>query len=660
MKMHLRPLLAPLLLASIACGGGAAVAPTAAPVVVPSPSPVAAVAVAAPELPTETDAAVPIAPHNPTWGSRTALVTVVEFSDFQCPYCAKAEPTLSALREAYGPDKLRIVWKNLPLSFHPNARPAAEAAAGVFEMGGNRAFWAFHDLAFAGQRDLGTDSYEAWARQAGVADAGAIRAGLSSKKWADVVSADERDAQLVGAEGTPSFFVNGVFVVGAQPLEKFKGVVDQELAKAQAKLDAGTPRGRLYAAMAHENRMHAPPPEEEDEERPTDAGTVFKVPLGTSPVRGAPASLVTLVEFADFQCPFSGRVEATLDAIRAKYGDKVRIVWKNQPLPFHKMAEPAAEAAAEVRAEKGDAAFWKMHDKLFAAQKDLSEAVIVKLAVESGASAGRVQAAMTTRKYAHAIESDQGEADDFGAGGTPTFFVNGRKLVGAQPEATFDRLIDEEAAKAEGLVAKGTPLASLYAALTANGQGPPEPERKALAALPGLEPTRGPATARVTVHEWADFQCPFCERVEDTLKHLSKDYGTRVKIVWHDLPLSFHQDAGLAAQAGREAFAQKGSTGFWALHDVLFADQKKLKRDDLDLAARALGLDMRRWAAALDNGLHQREIDDEKKAAEAMSITGTPAFVVVPAGAGDGYFISGAQPYTRFRKVVDRALGEAR
>jgi protein-disulfide isomerase len=164
----------------------------------------------------------------------------------------------------------------------------------------------------------------------------------------------------------------------------------------------------------------------------------------------------------------------------------------------------------------------------------------------------------------------------------------------------------------------------------------------------------------VTLHEWSDFQCPFCSRVEPTLAQVMKDYGTRIKVVWHDLPLPMHPDAPMAAQAGREAFQQKGSAGFWAIHDMMFSDQQRLKRDDLDLYARSLRLDMRHWGMSLDNALHQLELDAEKKAADDMGISGTPAFVVVPGGSGTGYFISGAQPYTRFRKIIERALAEAK
>jgi protein-disulfide isomerase len=647
------------LLASAGCG--AAVAPPSPARAVTLPASSAVVVVAPVAASSEDGAAVPISARNPTWGSRTALVTVVEFSDLQCPFCARVVPTLADLREAYGPEKLRIVWKNNPLEFHANARPAAEAAMGVYELAGVGAFWKFHDAAFAGQASLSDASYERWASEAGVGDVAAFRAGLASHRWADPVDADLRDAKLVRANGTPVFFINGVELAGAQPLDAFKKTIDEELAKAQAKVDSGTPRDQVYAELARDNRARAPGPHEDDDEgEGDDTKTVFKIPLGTSPVRGSATALVTIVEFSDFQCPFCSRVEATLEAVRHKYGDQVRIVWKNEPLPFHPNAEPAAQAALEVRAERGDAAFWSMHDKLFVAQKDLSAPVLVKLAAEVGANPDRVRHAMTTHARAKDIAADQDVAEDFQANGTPHFFIDGRRLVGAQPEESFDVIIDEEIARARALLAKGTPAAGLYDELVRSGKAPPEPERKVLATFPAGAPVRGNLAATVTVHEWADFQCPFCSRVEPTVAQVMKEYGTRIKMVWHDLPLPMHPDAPLAAQAAREAFQQRASAGFWALHDMLFADQQHLKRADLDLYARALRFDMRQWGVSLDNGLHQRELDAEKKAADDMDISGTPAFVVVPGSASSGYFISGAQAYPKFRKIIERALAEAK
>jgi len=661
--MNPRLLVLLLLVSLVACGAGATAPQVQGPAALPAPgsAPAMPVAAAAPAFPAEDDAAVPVSARNPSWGSRAALVTIVQFSDFQCPFCKRVEPALARVREAYGPENVRIVWKHDPLPFHPNARPAAEAAAGVYAMGGAEAFWRFHAAVFAEQSDMGEDSYVKWAADAGVRDGAAFRAGLGSHRWADAVDADLRDGTALGVMGTPAFFVNGVQVNGAQPFENFKMVIDAELAKARARVEAGTPRERVYAELARENRAAAPKHEEEEDDDREDTTTVFKIPVGGSPVRGNPAAMVTIVEFSDFQCPFCSRVEATLAALREHYKDKVRFVWKNEPLPFHPNAERAAQAALEVRAEKGDTAFWAMHDELFAAQKDLAPDTLARLGAKVGASGDRVRAAVQGHRFARAIAADADLAEDFQANGTPHFFINGRRLVGAQPQEKFEKIIDEEIAHAQGLLAKGTPPAQLYEALVKDGKGPPEPERKPVTAgLATNDPVRGNPAARVTVHEWADFQCPFCGRAEETVGRLLKEYGPRVRLVWHDLPLPMHPDAPLAARAGREAFQQRGSTGFWALHDLMIGDQHKLSRGDLDVYARALGFDLNRWNGALDQGLHQTEIDAEKLVADGMDISGTPAFVIVPAGAASGYFVSGAQPYEKFHKLVERALVEAR
>src|SRR5579883_2357708 len=122
----------------------------------------------------DSESPVPVSSKDPMWGKRDAPVTIVEYSDFQCPFCSRVEPTLKQVRDTYGPDKVRIIWKSNPLPFHQNAKPASEAAQGVFAMAGNDAFWKFHDNAFKNQGSLNTDSYVKWAQEAGVKDANAF------------------------------------------------------------------------------------------------------------------------------------------------------------------------------------------------------------------------------------------------------------------------------------------------------------------------------------------------------------------------------------------------------------------------------------------------------------------------------------------------------
>ena len=141
----------------------------------------------------------------------------------------------------------------------------------------------------------------------------------------------------------------------------------------------------------------------------------------------------------------------------------------------------------------------------------------------------------------------------------------------------------------------------------------------------------------------------------------SKTTAIAIKFVWHDMPLPMHADAPLAAQAGREAYAQKGPSAFWALHDKMFANQQKIKRDDLDGYAKELNLNMDKWKAALDGSTHTRR---NRRRQESRQRRRHQRHAGVPHRArstrASGYFVNGAQSYGKFRKVIERALAEAK
>ena len=616
----------------VACGGSAK-----APVVPQTATADAGVAQAATATalsaaPSEESAAVPIASDDATWGNRDALVTVVAFEDIQCPFCARTAPTIQKLEAEYGPEKLRVVWKHLPLPFHPNARPAAEAAEGVRALGGNDAFWKFLEQAFANQKELGADSYAKWASNAGV-DATAFANGAKSGVWAAKVQRDLATAQKLGVDGTPAFLVNGAWITGAQPYEAFKQTVDAALTQAGLLIVSGTSRVGVYAAAAATNFK----PQPADDDNAKDDTNVYKVPVGTSPVRGATTAPVTIVEFGDYQCPYCRRAAETLEKVRAKYGDSVRLVWKNEPLPFHPHAEPAAELALEARAEKGDAGFWAAHDALFAAT-GLEESDLLSIAHDLKLDVAKVKSAITTKKYAKAIEEDDTVADGFRATGTPHFFIDGRRVVGSQPLEKFVSIIDDELKKTQALATKGVTATGMYDALVAGGVAMSGPEKKDVAIPSANAPSRGASTAKVVVQEFADFQCPYCKRAEDSIDKLVAAYPGRVRIVWRNLPLNqIHPDAQLAAEAALEAQAQKGQAGFWKMHALLFANQ---------------GVDGALQREALDGHTHKDAIDADVKAADAAGVQGAPAFFI------NGYFLDGAMPYKSFQRLVDRALSE--
>jgi protein-disulfide isomerase len=390
---------------------------------------------------------------------------------------------------------------------------------------------------------------------------------------------------------------------------------------------------------------------------------VFNVPVGDSPVAGNPGALVTVVQFGEFQCAACGATEATLKDLRAKYGDELRLVWKNNPPAYHAAAEPAAEAALEVRAERGDRAFWEVHDRLLERAGELANDAgavidaIVSLAVAAGADPGKVRSAVAGHTHKEDIEEDVDLAEDLEARSIPQFFVNGRRLDAVSRD-WFERTIDEELQKAHAMVARGIPRAGLYEAIVKDGHpGPWVPESIAVpASLPANAPALGSPGASVTVHVWNDYQCVLCVGVDRLIAQLRKEYGDRVRFVWHDLPLPRHRDSRMVARASREAFAQKGGSAFWAMHDKIYDDPEPLTRKDVDSFARSLKLDMSKWSAALEGGSQEAAIDADVSAAAEAHISEPPAYLVVPRGSARGYLVGYADAGEKLSRAVERAL----
>ena len=175
-----------------------------------------------------------------------------------------------------------------------------------------------------------------------------------------------------------------------------------------------------------------------------DPSRRYQVNTKGSPVRGDPDAKIAVVEFSDFQCPFCGRSVPTLNEIEKTYGDKVRIVFKHMPLPFHPNA-PAAHVAAEAAHRQGK--FWPMHDKIFANQQEMSPEKYREYAKEIGLDLARFDRDLADASLKQRIDADAAEAQRLGVTGTPAFFVNGRYLAGAVPFAQIKAMLDEDLGK---------------------------------------------------------------------------------------------------------------------------------------------------------------------------------------------------------------------
>jgi protein-disulfide isomerase len=160
----------------------------------------------------------------------------------------------------------------------------------------------------------------------------------------------------------------------------------------------------------------------------------------------------------------------------------------------------------------------------------------------------------------------------------------------------------------------------------------------------------------VTIHVWSDYQCALCVAAERAMADLREEHGDRVRFVWHDLPLPRHASARLVAEAGREAYAQKGVGAFWSMHDRISHHPQSVTRSDLDAFARDMRLDKTRWDTSLDTNTHAREIAADVQAAAAAGITETPAYLVVPGASSRGYFVDATQASEKLRRAVEQAL----
>ena len=383
--------------AALACGFFCSCSASDRPTTAVAPAATAAPAAAEPRFDVPVDGL-------PTIGEDDALVTIVEFTDYECPYCAKAEATMRELRMTYGRD-LRFAIAMHPLPMHPHARDAALVA-----LAAGRDFQAVHERLFT---------------RKGVADESATRASFAA------LASPESLADKLRVRGTPTFFVNGKRVGGAQPYETFDEVVSHELATARALVASGVPRDRVYATLEAAARANPAPLPEDD-----DAPKLVPAARGVSglPFLGRADAPETIVLFTDLECPYCKRLDGMLREFTTSHPD-VRVVLRNRPLPMHSHARLAAKAAIAAAAQNGLAQFVAI---AFAHQDALDRASLLAYASEVGLDVLRFEHDLDSDETSAALAADEALATKLDVKGTPTSFVEGKLVVGAQPPATFE------------------------------------------------------------------------------------------------------------------------------------------------------------------------------------------------------------------------------
>lgn len=362
----------------------------------------------------------------------------------------------------------------------------------------------------------------------------------------------------------------------------------------------------------------------------TPAAVPSVSPLGTH-YRGSDRAPITILVFSDFESFPCARSADVLAGLLAQIKD-VRLIFKHAPAATNPNSMLAHEAALAAGAQSK---FWEMHDLLFANQTTLSRADFVAYAKLLGLNMPAFEQALDNHTYRPIVERDLAEAKGLGVTTTPTFFVNGRRLVGPQ-----------------GYASLGAVIATVLAGIPKSLRVPDEIVALGPAQAIDLEhsPTKGSATAPVSLVEFSDFECPFCAQAAPVVHQLLAAYPTQVRFAFKHYPLPMHKESPLAHEAALAAGAQDK---FWEMHDALFAGQDKLTRDDLIAKAKQLSLDVPRFTKDLDSHRFKSQVDADRQEGNRLGVDGTPFFFI------NGHAISGALDLPEFKKLIDAALKES-
>ncbi len=562
-------------------------------------------------------------------GDPQAPIVMEEFSDYQCPFCNRfVQETLPSLEtNQIAKGEVVLVYYDFPLSsIHPQA-PAAHEAAYCAGEEGAAAYWAMHDALFAnlngwaGQSNT-TDLFTGYAGEIGL-DVEQFRTCLESGQFAARVQQGSSIGAARGVTSTPSFFINGQALTGAQPLETFTQAIET--------VSSG---GQLTSAQ-----QPSEPPQPGVVPTPAAFSDDYAAAMGD------PQAPVTIVEFTDYQCPYCARhAEQTLPQLIQQYIDSGEVYYVIKDFPIESIHPLARSAAGAARCAGEQDSYWQMHDELFARQPLWangahadSNAAFGRIAAELGLDPATFEACLQSGRQDARVEANFVEGRSLGVNATPTFYINGYPVPGAQPLEIFDLAIG---------LAKEDRLSEAYV------QEPePDPSQPVDVSL-GDAPRVGDADAPVVIVEYTDFQCPYCSRhFQQTYPQILKNFVEtgRVLYVFKDFPLTnIHPQAMIAAEAARCADDQGA---YLRMHDMLFARQGEWsgRGDAAEIFtgfASELNLDTDIFASCLESHRHQAGIMADLDEGARLGIRGTPGFFI------NGHFLSGAQPYQVFEQTV--------
>lgn len=388
----------------------------------------------APPFPDDRNAAVPVERGQPLWGPRDAPVTLTLFGDLQCPHTVALLRPILAEKAKRG-DALRLAFRHLPMSQHAEGTRAALVLTEIHTLQGEASFWrVVREIARRGE-PLDEGTLEPVLAALGIQGFPLESAppGVEERLQNDAVL-----AVRLFVHTTPTVFVNGERLAGFQTERVLSDTIERELRAVRLMLASGVKPSLAYGERVRKNLINL------GEEPPLRAC----VPVGDSPVRGAAAPLVTIVEFSDLECELCRTGELAVARSLAAHAREVRTAWKHFPLPQHRRARTAAGFALEARRTAGDKAFWSVVTALLEPGAAPDEQGLARAAGRARLEAAALLKAGEQGTHEARIEADIRLGEELGVTGAPTYFVNGRKVPGALPPLEFEALVQKELALA--------------------------------------------------------------------------------------------------------------------------------------------------------------------------------------------------------------------
>ena len=348
--------------------------------------------------------------ERPSIGSTDASIIIIEYSDFECPFCQNFYlNTYDKLKEEFiDSGNVNFIFKDFPLSFHKLAEESAIAGKCVFYEEGDNTFFKFHNIIFENQDDLSTSNLKNWALDIGVNEKN-YDLCIQSDLVKEQVNKDFSEGESLGISGTPSFIINDELLVGAQPYSVFEERINNYL------------KNTVYGISSRK--------------------------LKERPYIGKDYAAVTIVWFSDLEDPFSARFnDQSYDRLKENFIDSgnVNLIYKDFPLSFHKLAEESAIAGKCVFYEEGDNTFFKFHNIIFENQDDLSTSNLKNWALDIGVNEKNYDLCIQSDLVKEQVNKDFSEGESLGISGTPSFIINDELLVGAQPYSVFEKIINKK------------------------------------------------------------------------------------------------------------------------------------------------------------------------------------------------------------------------